>query len=235
MKYNSNQAKKDYAKHIQQRKSNLVRLREKIANMNQAAFAKDIDITTKDISTIESGDKNLSLFHIQAYRKYFKENYNLDVSVDYLLGYTDVIENRSMNIGKELGLSGSSIEMLKLMNDKKNNVYPENKKNLLMLNLILGSFYDDPLRPETHLYFTVLRKMWEYISLNPDNIGYYAPDKNGDCIIKDTVYTVRKERDEDEISHPIKIGEVYKYQLERELMDGIKKLEEVLKKKKSEK
>ena len=128
MKYSSEQSKNDYKKYLTQRKVNLIRLREKIANMNQAAFAKDIDITAKDISTIENGEKNLSLFHIQAYRKYFMENYNLNVSVDYLLGYTDVIENRSMNIGNELGLTGESIEMLKLMNDKKNNLYKENKK-----------------------------------------------------------------------------------------------------------
>lgn len=233
MKYSSTQSKNDYKKYIPQRKANLIRLREKIANMNQKDFAADIDITAKDISTIESGDKNLSLFHIQAYRKYFMDNYNLDVSTDYLLGYTDVMENRSMNISKELGLSGSSIEMLKLMNNKKNSVYPENKKNLLMLNFILSSFYDDPLRPKTHLYFTVLRKMWEYISLNSDNIGYGVFDENGEYVIKDKVYTVNKEHLENEdigISHPIKLGEVYKYQLERELIEDIKKLEEILKK-----
>lgn len=82
MKYSSEQSKNDYKKYLAQRKMNLIRLREKITNMNQAAFAKDIDITAKDISTIENGEKNLSLFHIQAYRKYFMENYNLNVSVD---------------------------------------------------------------------------------------------------------------------------------------------------------
>lgn len=236
MKYSSEQSKNDYKKYIPQRKANLIRLREKIANMNQAAFAKDIDITAKDISNIENGEKNLSLFHIQAYRKYFMENYNLDVSVDYLLGYTNVMENRSMNISNELGLTGESIEMLKLMNDKKNKSYSENKKNLLMLNFILSSFYDEPERPNTHLYFTILRKMWEYITLNPESIGYGSFDENGDYIIKETIYTVNKEHienNENEISRPIKLGEVYKYQLERELMDGIKNLEKILKDKKN--
>lgn len=231
MKYSSEQSKNDYKKYIPQRKENLIRLREKIANMNQAAFAKDIDITAKDISNIENGEKNLSLFHIQAYRKYFMENYNLDVSVDYLLGYTNVMENRSMNISNELGLTGESIEMLKLMNDKKNTLYPENKKNLLMLNFILSSFYDEPERPNTRLYFTILRKMWEYITLNPESIGYSSFDENGDYVIKGSVYAVNKEHienDEIGISHPIKLGEVYKYQLERELMDGIKRLEKLL-------
>ena len=238
MKYSSEQSKNDYKKYLTQRKVNLIRLREKIANMNQAAFAKDIDITAKDISTIENGEKNLSLFHIQAYRKYFMENYNLNVSVDYLLGYTDVIENRSMNIGNELGLTGESIEMLKLMNDKKNNLYKENKKNLLMLNFILSSFYDEPERPNTRLYFTILRKMWEYITMNPNDIGYYAPNENGEYIVKKKLHLVNEEhikKEDTGISPQIALGDLYKYQLERELIDGIKKLEKILKKKESEK
>ncbi len=238
MKYSSEQSKNDYKKYLTQRKVNLIRLREKIANMNQAAFAKDIDITAKDISTIENGEKNLSLFHIQAYRKYFMENYNLNVSVDYLLGYTDVIENRSMNIGNELGLTGESIEMLKLMNDKKNNLYKENKKNLLMLNFILSSFYDEPERPNTRLYFTILRKMWEYITMNPNDIGYYAPNENGEYIVKKKLHLVNEEhikKEDTGISPQIALGDLYKYQLERELIDGIKELEEMLKKKESEK
>ena len=238
MKYSSEQSKNDYRKYIPQRKENLIRLREKIANMNQAAFAKDIDITAKDISNIENGEKNLSLFHIQAYRKYFMENYNLDVSVDYLLGYTNVMENRSMNISNELGLTGESIEMLKLMNDKKNNLYKENNKNLLMLNFILSSFYDEPERPNTHLYFTILRKMWEYITMNPNDIGYYAPNENGEYIVKKKLHLVNEEhikKEDTGISPQIALGDLYKYQLERELIDGIKKLEEMLKKKESEK
>lgn len=238
MSYRSDQAKNDYKKYIPQRKENLIRLREKIAKMNQADFAKDIDITAKDISTIENGEKNLSLFHIQAYRKYFTENYSLNVSTDYLFGYTSIIENCSMDVGNELGLSGESIEMLKLMNNKENPSYPENKKNLLMLNFILSSFYDEPDRPNTHLYFTILRNMWEYITLNPESIGYYAPGNNGNYIIEDHVYTVNKEHtknNETGISHLIKLGEVYKYQLERELFDSIKRLEKKLKKKESEK
>lgn len=238
MKYSSEQSKNDYKKYLAQRKMNLIRLREKITNMNQAAFAKDIDITAKDISTIENGEKNLSLFHIQAYRKYFMENYNLNVSVDYLLGYTDVIENRSMNIGNELGLTGESIEMLKLMNDKKNNLYKENKKNLLMLNFILSSFYDEPERPNTHLCSTILRKMWEYITMNPKDIGYYAPNENGEVIVKKKLYLVNEEhikKEDTGISPQIALGDLYKYQLERELIDGIKELEKILKKKESEK
>lgn len=238
MNYSSDQSKKDYKKYIPQRKVNLIRLREKFARLNQAAFANEIGLTPKDVSCIENGERNLSLFHIQAYRKYFKENYSLNVSADYLLGYTSVIENCSMDVSNELGLTGEAIEMLKLMNNKENTLYPENKKNLLMLNFILSSFCDEPERTNTHLYFTILRKMWEYITLNPESIGQPSFDENGEYVIKNSVYTVNKEHIENNeigISHIIKLGEAYKYQLERELIDGIKKLEEVLKKKESKK
>lgn len=232
MNYSSEQSKNDYKKYIPQRKTNLIRLREKIANMNQAAFAKDIDITAKDISTIENGEKNLSLFHIQAYRKYFMENYNLDVSVDYLMGYTNVIENRSMNISNELGLTGESIEMLKLMNDKKNTLYPENKKNLLMLNFILSSLYDDTERPNIRLYSTILCKMWEYITTNSKDVGYYAPNESGEYVVKKKLHLINEEHIKNEdigISPQIALGDLYKYQLERELLDNIKDLERILK------
>lgn len=235
MNYSANSLKNQYEKDcLKCRTENLVRLREKIAGMTQTQFSEKIGIQKTNLNSLEKGSRDMSLFNIQAYKTFFRENFGIDISVDYLLGYTSVMENRSMNISNELGLTGESIEMLKLMNNKENTLYPENKKNLLMLNFILSSFYDEPERPNTHLYFTILRKMWEYITLNPESIGYGSFDENGEYVIKGSIYTVNKEHIENDdigISHPIKLGEVYKYQLERELMDGIKKLEKILKNK----
>lgn len=141
-------------------------------------------------------------------------------------------------ISQVTGLSGDSIEMLKLINSKENTLYKENKKNLLMINHILESFYNDPNFTNTKLYFTILRKMCEYITLNPKDIGYGSFDDNGEYVIKDTVYTVNKEHLKNGdigISHPIKLGELYKYQLEQEILEQIKKLEDLLSKERTDK
>ncbi|MCM1237468.1 MAG: hypothetical protein NC489_45965 [Ruminococcus flavefaciens] len=189
----------------------------------------EINVIRQEIGKVENKGKFPQLFLIKGYCGYF------NVTSDYLLGLRNskpVDEDIAM-ISKSTGLSGESVQMLKLMNDKENTLYAENKKNLLMLDFILSSFYDNENRSNTNLYFTVLRKMWDYITLNPDNIGYGDFDKNGEYIIKDTVYTTDKEHIENGnigISHPLKIGELYKYQLERELLENIKKLEIELKK-----
>ena len=239
MDYSANSLKNQYEKDcLKCRTENLVRLREKVAGMTQTQFSEKIGIQKTNLNSLEKGSRDMSLFNIQAYKTFFRKNYGIDVSVDYLLGYTSVMENRSMNISNELGLTGESIEMLKLMNDKKNNLYKENKKNLLMLNFILSSFYDEPERSSTHLYFTILRKMWEYITMNPKDIGYYALNENGEYIVKKKLHLVNEEhikKEDTGISPQIALGDLYKYQLERELIDGIKELEEMLKKKESEK
>lgn len=192
------------------------------------------DVIRQEIGKVESKGKFPQLFLIEGYSKYFH------VTSDYLLGLrnTKPIDENIAMISKVTGLSGDSIEMLKLINSKENTLYKENKKNLLMINHILESFYNDPNFTNTKLYFTILRKMWEYITLNPKDIGYGSFDENGEYVIKDTVYTVNKEHLKNGdigISHPIKLGELYKYQLEQEILEQIKKLEDLLPKERTDK
>lgn len=146
MGYSSDQMKKEYKEMCEaQRKNNLIRLREEIAKLTQADFKEEIGFTKNDLSMLESGDKNLSLFHIQAYKKYFKENYHLDISVDFLMGYTSVMENNSMDISHDLGLSGKSLELLRIWNEYKQNpmngVISYGVADIDTLNLLLEDYY----------------------------------------------------------------------------------------------
>lgn len=118
MPYNSDSIKKEYEKNFKnQRIENLIRLR-KIHSQTQLEFAKDIGFTTKDVSALEKGTKHLSLFHVNAYRKFFKENYNLNVSVDFLMGYSQIIDNISDKLSESLGLEPQVIERLKALNSE---------------------------------------------------------------------------------------------------------------------
>lgn len=121
MAYSSDGMKKEYEKQCrEQRKLNLIKLRGEIAKMTQAEFQKTIGFTKNDLSMLENGDKTLSLFHIHAYKTYFLEHHSINVSVDFLMGYTDILENQVLNIGKETGLSNDAIEMLKTFVRRKN-------------------------------------------------------------------------------------------------------------------
>ncbi|MDE6024038.1 MAG: helix-turn-helix domain-containing protein [Lachnospiraceae bacterium] len=122
MLYNADVLKKQYKKAcLEQRKKNLIRLREEIAGLSQTEFSKQTGIQKPNLSCLESGNRDMSLFNIQVYKTYFLENHKLNVSTDYLLGYTSVISNAEMNISNELGLSGKSIEVLKSWNELKKN------------------------------------------------------------------------------------------------------------------
>lgn len=116
MLYNADALKRQYRKEcLEQRNKNLKKLREEIAKMSSTKFSDQIGMKTSNLSRLENGDANLSLPNIHAYKTYFKENFDLNVSTDFLMGYTDVIENQKMDIAKDLGLSDDSISVLKKM------------------------------------------------------------------------------------------------------------------------
>lgn len=120
MPYSADALKKQYKKAcLEQRKKNLIRLREEIAGLSQTEFSKQTGIQKPNLSCLESGDRDMSLFNIQVYKTYFLEKHKLNVSTDYLLGYTNVISNTGMDISNELGLSGKSLEVLKSWNELK--------------------------------------------------------------------------------------------------------------------
>lgn len=123
-----------------QRKKNLIHLREDIAKMSLTSFAADIGIAKGNISSVESGDRDLSVGNIQSYKTYFKENHNLDISVDYLMGYTDIIENKSASISKDLRLSNESLDFLRNMNESYNELFNRLAKEGLS-NRILSSLW----------------------------------------------------------------------------------------------
>lgn len=146
MSYNADTLKKLYQKEcLERRKINLVRLRKEIAELSPTEFSKQIGIQKSNLSSLENGDRDLSLFNIQAYKSYFLERYKLNISTDYLLGYTSVIENKGMNISDDLGLSGKSIEVLKSWRKLKEN--PERfavaygATDIDTLNLLLEDYH----------------------------------------------------------------------------------------------
>lgn len=147
MDYSASTLKKQYQEKCKKQcKENLLRLRKEIAGLSSTEFCKQIGIQKTNLSSLEHGDRDLSLFNIQAYKTYFSEKHNLNVSVDYLLGYTDIIENEKLNVGNELGLTGKSVEVLKKWKNYKNN--PEKlfvsygTSDLDTLNLLLEDYYD---------------------------------------------------------------------------------------------
>lgn len=114
MDYSAYTLKKQYEKACkEQRIKNLKRLREEIAKLSQTEFCKQTGFQKSNLSKLENGDRDLSLFNIQVYKTYFLEKYDLNISTDYLLGYTNVISNESMDISNDLGISGDSISKLK--------------------------------------------------------------------------------------------------------------------------
>lgn len=136
MSYTADTLKRSYQKnHSEQRKKNLLKLRESIAKMSLTEFSKEIGIQKSNLSFLENGDRDLSLFNIQAYKTYFHEKHSLDISADYLLGYTCNVyadENYQM-ITRISGLSDESIDTLK-------SLYTGNMPELLdTLNYIIGT------------------------------------------------------------------------------------------------
>lgn len=146
MGYNADTLKKRYQKDcLEQRKENLLRLREEIAGLSPTEFSNQIGIQKTNLSSLEHGDRDLSLFNIQAYKTYFLENHSLNISVDYLLGYTSVIENGNLSVSNDLGLRGKSIEVLKswkkFKDAPKHFVVSYGSSDLDTLNLLLEDYY----------------------------------------------------------------------------------------------
>lgn len=150
--YTSDLIKKLYSKQCkEQRTKNLIKLREEFANKTQTKFSKETGITKNDLSLLESGDKNLSLTHIHIYKKYFMDNFALNVSADFLMGYTNIIENKALNIGEETGLSNDAIEMLKILTRYRNNqqaFLPSLGTDIDVINTLLEYQYKHTLEIE---------------------------------------------------------------------------------------
>lgn len=134
MRYASDALKKEYRKKCNtQRTINLKKLREDIAQLSLTDFAKNTGITKNDICMLEKGDKQLSLFHILAYKKFFLNEHKISLSVDFIMGFTDIMENTNLNYQTETGLSYDALETLKML--KRNN----NITNALsILNLLMS-------------------------------------------------------------------------------------------------
>lgn len=135
MPYNADSLKKTYEAHYKkQRIANLIELREEIANLSLTDFSKQIGIQKSNLSSLEKGDRDLSLFNIQAYKTFFREKYNLDISADYLLGYSKnkyANENYQM-ISRVTGLSDKSIDCLKYLQ-----TVPRMTQGILVLNTLM--------------------------------------------------------------------------------------------------
>lgn len=80
------------ARHAKQMSRNLVNLRVNVAHENVVfRFANDIGIHYSHVQALENERiwRNPSLANVMAYRTYFKKNFGVEVSADYLLGFTD--------------------------------------------------------------------------------------------------------------------------------------------------
>ena len=119
----------------------MINLRSDVAKMNLSEFANEIGIVKSNLSEIEDGKRDLSIGNIHSYRTFFKGKYNLTVSVDYLLGYTDVIINQIADIASDFGLSSDSIEVLRNMSDTDLDMFNKLASETGMINLLLSELW----------------------------------------------------------------------------------------------
>ena len=126
-----------------QRSENLIYLREQIAKMNLTDFSKEIGIVKTNLSDIEKGNRDLSISNLHSYKTYFLEKYNLPVSMDFLLGYTDMIENKSMNMAQDLALSRDAIDSIIGMNEAQKDVFIK-------------------LASDSDIFYLLLNQLWLY-------------------------------------------------------------------------
>lgn len=118
MNFSADILKKEYKKDTDAlRAGNLRNLRENIAKLSLSDFSRETGMTKNDISLLENSKKTLSLTHMLTYKKYFSENHRINLSMDYLMGFTDIMENNNMNYQKEIGLSNDSLECLKYLKE----------------------------------------------------------------------------------------------------------------------
>lgn len=140
MNYSADTLKKEYKKNTDVlRAGNLRNLRENIAKLSLSDFSRQTGMTKNDISHLENGEKTLSLTHMLTYKKYFSENHRINLSMDYLMGFTDIIENNNINYQKEIGLSDRSlktlieINKLETPNNALNKILADKKKAMALL------------------------------------------------------------------------------------------------------
>lgn len=140
--YSQSVMKMNYQKEChEQRSENLVYLREQIAKMNLTDFSKEIGIVKTNLSDIEKGNRDLSISNLHSYKTYFGEKHNLNVSTDYLLGYTDMIENKSMNMAQDLALSRSAINSIIGMSEAERDVFNRLVSDNDVFYLLLDQLY----------------------------------------------------------------------------------------------
>lgn len=149
MSYNADTLKKAYQnKYSEQRKKNLIGLRENIAHMTLTEFSKQTGIQKSNLSALENGDRDLSLFNIQVYKTFFAQKYNLDISTDYLLGYSNnkyADENYQM-ITRITGLTDESINTLKKNhNGNTADVFDDTLNYLISKDFMLFSRFIDAI------------------------------------------------------------------------------------------
>lgn len=124
-----------------QRSENLIYLREQIAKMNLTDFSKEIGIVKTNLSDIEKGNRDLSISNLHSYKTYFREKHNLTISADYLLGYTDMIENKSMNMAQDLALSRNAIDSIIGMSEAERDVFNRLASDSDIFYLLLGQLW----------------------------------------------------------------------------------------------
>lgn len=188
MAYTSDALKKEYKKETNtQRKKNLRKIREDIAKLSLSDFARETGITKNDLSMLENGDKLLSLFHIQAYKKFFLENHNINLSVDFIMGFTDIMENNNLNYQKQIGLSSDAIETLQKLRkshgkllDVTNILLSDKDKAIALLSNIRIIIADDIWQPCVALCSNddTGQILCEPITA-PRNLGFCSTDTNG--------------------------------------------------------
>lgn len=188
MAYTSDALKKEYKRETDtQRKKNLRKIREDIAKLSLSDFARETGITKNDLSMLENGDKLLSLFHIQAYKKFFLENHKINLSVDFIMGFTDILENNNLNYQKQIGLSSDAIKTLQKLKkshgkllDVANLLLSNKDKAIALLSNIRIIIADDIWQPCVALCSDddTDQTLCEPIT-TPHNLGFYSTDTNG--------------------------------------------------------
>lgn len=76
---------------MKQSAENLRMLRKDIAHMNQHQLSVAIKIPASNISIYENGTRAISLGAADKYIEFFKKEYEIDVSLDFLFGYSNMI------------------------------------------------------------------------------------------------------------------------------------------------
>ena len=143
---------------------------------------------------LEKGEKTLSLFHIQAYKKFFLEKYTINLSVDYIMGYTDIMENNNLDYQREIGLSSDAINTLKIFKkshnellDVTNSLFSDKDKAIALFSNIRIIISDDTWHPCIAHYINDSAEQVKYEDINVSNcLGFYR-DNYGALLIDESI------------------------------------------------